>query len=195
MIKVQLQLNVSRYKSHKTLHNTKSWNNKHVLLHSFSPLCIAVRFDTHAACPLILITRLYWFWTTRNEPYRKIFYTAPNLPFAECVVLPTLSRDQLTRVIKLEKFLYSLKVLETSLLLALYWFFSSGLNTKHLKVSCLICITKYINAIIIVMGSHNTYQWTRFAGKICILNLFNITPSLQPFSSCALLNSENYFTN
>jgi hypothetical protein len=86
---------------------------------------------------------------------------------AECVVLSTLSRDQLTRVIQLEKFLYFPKVLEASLLLALYWLFSCGLNKKHLKVSCLNCTTKELMqlllwdgiALINELGSQDSYAF------------------------------------
>ena len=158
--------------------NTKSWSNKHVLLYSFSPLCIAVRFDTHAARLLILITRIYWFWTTRNEPYRdNILHSPESLSCSTRRTSDTLKRS-INSLFQVRKFsVSSERSRNFRLYLHFYWLFPCSLTKIKLKVSCLICITKYINAVIF-MGSHSTYKWTRFAEIICVLNLFNITPSL-----------------
>ena len=74
-VRVQVHLNVNRHRCHKTLHN-KIVETKHMLLYSYSPLYIAVRFDTQAVRIVILITRIY---LRVMNIIRRIFYTVLNL--------------------------------------------------------------------------------------------------------------------
>ena len=125
----------------------------------------------------------------------RIFYTVLNLPSCStCRTSETIKRSINSRLPVRKNSVSSEMSRSFRLYLHFYWIFPRCLNKIKLKVACLNCTTKRTEAVI-CMGSHSTYQCTPFAENVCPFNLFNITPTLQPFSSCALLLSKNFFTH
>jgi hypothetical protein len=138
-VHVQVYWNVNRYKCHKTLHNTNSWNNKHMLLYSSSPLCIAVRL---ARARHVFSSSLHDFIGCELREMNlmgRILSSVLNLPSSStCQDFGTLNNSINSHLPARKICVSSERSRSFHLYFYFFWIFPCSLNKIKPKVACWI---------------------------------------------------------